>query len=187
MAKIRTDSWAAALTEDQQWELYARSKQRGPWTVPAQWAVKEYGIAMPSQSGFYRWRNAMRASEHDHHMEQAAIAAAEAAALGGKATKDEALVSAFKALATEAALETDAKTAIAFVQSAVAIHDRIIKQRELELKSRAQTTKEADLALAREKFEAAEKRLNAASSAVSDDKLSDAERVAKIKSIFGIS
>ena len=38
----------------------------------------------------------------------------------------------------------------------------------------------------REKFEAAEKRLNAVQGAVDEPQLTDAERVAKIKSIFGM-
>lgn len=128
----------------------------------------------------------MREREHEHRMAEAATAAAEAAALGRKATKDEALVAAFKSLATEAALRTDAKTAVAFVQSAMAIKDRLQKESDLALRERAQKTKEGDLALAREKFEAAERRLDAAKSAVADETLSDAERVGKIKELFGI-
>ena len=157
MAKVRTDSWAAGLSEEQSWELYSK-----------------------------------------HRMGQAAIAAAEAAALGGKCTKDEALIQAFKALATDVALTTgDAKSASAFVNSAMAIKDRLQKEQELALnrlqkeqelalKSAAQSTKDEQLKLAREKFEAAEKRLNAVQGAVDAPQLTDAERVAKIKSIFGM-
>ena len=54
------------------------------------------------------------------------------------------------------------------------------------LKAAAQQTKDAQLKLAREKFEAAERRENAAKATVADVKLTDAERVAKIKSIFGM-
>ena len=167
MAKVRTDSWAAALTEEQSWTLYSKAR-RCQWQEAAAWAVKEFGLEKgPSRTAFYAWMTAMREEEHEHRMGQAAIAAAEAAALGGKCTKDEALIQAFKALATDVALTTgDAKTASAFVNSAMAIKDRLQKEQELALKSAAQSTKDEQLKLAREKFEAAEKRLNAVKDAV---------------------
>jgi len=186
MSKTRIDSWAAALTEEQSWTLYYKTL-RCQWQEAAAWAVKEFSIPrMPSRTSFYGWMQGMREREHEHRMGQAAIAAAEAAALGKTATKDEALIAAFKTLATEAALNTDAKTAVAFVQSAMAIKDRLQKEQELALKSGAEVRKDEEMKLAREKFEAAEKRLNAATKAITDETLSDADRVAKIKTIFGL-
>lgn len=185
MKKPRIDSWAAPLTEEQSWTLYYKA-MRCPWQEAAQWAVKEFGLAkMPARSGFYDWHKSMRAKEHEHRMGQAAIAAAEAAALGRKATRDEAIVQALKALATEAALQSDAKTASSLIQSAMAIKDRLQKAADLDLKAAAQKTREADLALAREKFEAAERRLAAVQGAVDDAKLTDADKLARIKEIFG--
>lgn len=187
MAKVRTDSWAAGLSEEQSWELYSKAR-RCQWQEAAAWAVKEFGLEKgPSRTAFYAWMTAMREEEHEHRMGQAAIAAAEAAALGGKCTKDEALIQAFKALATDVALTTgDAKTASAFVNSAMAIKDRLQKEQELALKSAAQSTKDEQLKLAREKFEAAERRENAAKATVADNKLSDEERMAKLREIYGI-
>ena len=160
MAKVRTDSWAAGLSEEQSWALYSKAR-RCQWQEAAAWAVKEFGLEKgPSRTAFYAWMTAMREEEHEHRMGQAAIAAAEAAALGGRCTKDEALVQAFKALAADVALTAgDAKTASAFGSSAMAIKDRLQKEQELALKSAAQSTKDEQLKLAREKFEAAEKRL----------------------------
>ncbi len=187
MAKVRTDSWAAGLSEEQSWELYSKAR-RCQWQEAAAWAVKEFGLEKgPSRTAFYAWMTAMREEEHEHRMGQAAIAAAEAAALGGKCTKDEALIQAFKALATDVALTTgDAKSASAFVNSAMAIKDRLQKEQELALKSAAQSTKDEQLKLAREKFEAAERRENAAKATVADNKLSDEERMAKLREIYGI-
>lgn len=186
MAKVRTDSWAAGLSEEQSWELYSKAR-RCQWQEAAAWAVKEFGLEKgPSRTAFYAWMSTMREEEHEHRMGQAAIAAAEAAALGKTVTKDEALIAAFKSLATEAALRTDAKTATSFIQSAMAIKDRLQKAEEIDLKAAAQSTKDEQLKLAREKFEAAEKRLNAVQGAVDAPQLTDAERVAKIKSIFGM-
>ena len=171
MAKVRTDSWAAGLSEEQSWELYSKAR-RCQWQEAAAWAVKEFGLEKgPSRTAFYAWMTAMREEEHEHRMGQAAIAAAEAAALGGKCTKDEALIQAFKALATDVALTTgDAKSASAFVNSAMAIKDRLQKEQELALKSAAQSTKDEQLKLSREKFEAAEKRLKAVQDAVKSAK-----------------
>ena len=187
MAKVRTDSWAAGLSEEQSWALYSKAR-RCQWQEAAAWAVKEFGLEKgPSRTAFYAWLTAMREEEHEHRMGQAAIAAAEAAALGGRCTKDEALIQAFKALATDVALTTgDAKTASAFVNSAMAIKDRLQKEQELALKSAAQSTKDEQLKLAREKFEAAERRENAAKATVADNKLSDEERMAKLREIYGI-
>ena len=68
----------------------------------------------------------------------------------------------------------------------MAIKDRLQKEQELALKSAAQSTKDEQLKLAREKFEAAERRENAAKATVADSKLSDEERMAKLREIYGI-
>lgn len=159
MSKLRTDSWAAGLTEEQSWQLYY--KARGlKWNEAAQWAVKEFGVDAPSRTAFYAWLGRMRSEESAHRLEQAATAAAEAAALARKTAKDEALIGAYKAMAAELALRTgSAKEAQRFVEMAATIADRRQKAEELSLKARAQSTKDEQLKLAREKFEAAEKRL----------------------------
>jgi hypothetical protein len=59
------------------------------------------------------------------------------------------------------------------------------RDRELALKAAAQQTKDEQLKLAREKFEAAERRENAARNALGDTKLTDAAKIAKMKEIFG--
>ena len=85
MAKVRTDSWAAGLSEEQSWELYSKAR-RCQWQEAAAWAVKEFGLEKgPSRTAFYAWMTAMREEEHEHRMGQAAIAAAEAAAAGDPA------------------------------------------------------------------------------------------------------
>ena len=159
MAKVRTDSWASSLTEEQGWALYY--KARGlRWNEAAEWAVKEFGIEAPSRTAFYSWLGRMRAEESAHRLEQAATAAAEAAALAKTKTSDEAQIAAYKAMATELALRTgSADEAAKFVNMAAALSERRLRARELDIKARAQETKDEQLKLAREKFEAAEKRL----------------------------
>lgn len=193
MAKVRTDSWAAGLSEEQSWALYSKAR-RCQWQEAAAWAVKEFGLEKgPSRTAFYAWLTAMREDEHEHRMGQAAIAAAEAAALGGRCTKDEALIQAFKALATDVALTTgDAKTASAFVNSAMAIKDRLQKEQELALKSAAQSTKDEQLKLAREKFEfdaakAAMEKAAEIKTISADDALAADEKIAKVRAaLFGV-
>ena len=71
MSKLRTDSWAANLTEEQAWALYY--KARGlRWNEAADWAVKEFGVDAPSRTAFYAWLGHMRAEESAHRLEQAA-------------------------------------------------------------------------------------------------------------------
>ena len=159
MSKLRTDSWAANLTEEQAWALYY--KARGlRWNEAADWAVKEFGVDAPSRTAFYAWLAHMRGMESAHRLEQAATAAAEAAALAKTQTSDDALIAAYKAMGAELALRTgSAGEAGKFVQMAGALADRRLRAEELKLKTAAQQTKDEQLKLAREKFEAAEKRL----------------------------
>ena len=172
MSKLRTDSWASSLTEEQAWALYY--KARGlRWNEAADWAVKEFGVDAPSRTAFYAWLGRMRKEEAAHRLEQAATAAAEAAALSKAQAKDEAFIGACKAMAAELALRTgSAKEALRFVQMAGALADRKQKAEELSLKARAQSTKDEQLKLAREKFMAAEKRIAAVQAAVKSAKAS---------------
>ena len=159
MRNVRTDSWASSLTEEQSWQLYYKSRALR-WNEAADWAVKEYGVEAPSRTAFYAWLAHMRGMESAHRLEQAATAAAEVAALAKTQTSDDALIAAYKAMGAELALRTgSAGEAGKFVQMAGALADRRLRAEELKLKARAQQTKDETLRLAREKFEAAEKRL----------------------------
>ena len=68
---------------------------------------------------------------------------------------------------------------------AMALRDRELHAADLNLKERSQKTKDEQLKLAREKFEAAERRENAARNALGDTKLTDEAKLAKMKEIFG--
>lgn len=190
MSKLRTDSWAANLTEEQAWALYY--KARGlRWNEAADWAVKEYGVEAPSRTAFYAWLGRMRKEESAHRLEQAATAAAEAAALAKTQAKDDALIGAYKAMAAELALRTgSAKEAEKFVNMAATLADRRLRAEELKLKAAAQGTKDEQLKLAREKFEAAEKRLSAVQEAVKAARATDGglseEALAKIEQAVGM-
>ena len=186
MSKLRTDSWAANLTEEQAWALYYKS-QTLRWFEAAEWVANEYGVRKPSRSAFDAWRQRMRKEESAHRLERAAVSAAEAAALAKTQGRTEAQIGAYRAMAAELALRTNsAEEAQRFVQMASTIVNDCLREQELKLKTRAQSTKDEQLKLAREKFMAAEKRLSAVQGAVDAPQLTDAERVAKIKGIFGM-
>ena len=161
MAKVRTDSWAAKLTEDQAWALFYKARQC-EWQVAARWAVKEFGLERaPSRTGFYEWKAAMAKDEHRHSMEQGLLA--QAMVREGAASNDLKDGEARRALeqkAVEIAMLTgDVKTAKSLYELTLAIRDRELHAAELDIKERSQKTKDEQLRLAREKFEAAEKRL----------------------------
>ena len=190
MSKLRTDSWAAGLTEEQSWQLYYKSRALR-WNEAADWAVKEFGVDAPSRTAFYAWLGRMRGEESAHRLEEAATAAAEAAALAKTQAKDDALIGAYKAMAAELALRTgSAKEAERFVSMAATLADKRLKAAELKLKARAQETKDEQLKLAREKFEAAEKRLAAVQEAVKTAKASGGgltpETLKKIEEAAGL-
>lgn len=193
MGKLRTDSWAAGLSEDQQWQIYYKSRAL-KWNEAAAWAVKEFGLdRQPSRTGFYEWAAHMREEESAHRLGQAATAAAEAAALAKTQAKDDALIGAYKAMAAELALRTgSAKEAQRFVEMAMSLRDRDQKERELKLKTAAQETKDAQLKLAREKFEfdAAKQAMEKAAeikSISADDSLAADEKIAKVRAaLFGV-
>ena len=185
MSKLRTDSWAANLTEEQAWALYY--KARGlKWNEAAAWAVKEFGVDAPSRTAFYAWLGRMRKEESAHRLEQAATAAAEAAALAKKTANDDALIGAYKAMAAELALRTgSAKEAQRFVEMAATIADRRQKAEKLKLDAARQRTADEQLKLAREKFMAAERRENAAKGTLADEKLTPEEKLKELDRLFG--
>lgn len=187
MGKPRSDSWYAMLSEEQLWQLYSVAK-RCQWFEVVAHAQKEFGLeAKVSRSAYYRWLDWMRGEESERRLAQARIAALEAGELAKTVgLKDETAIAAYKSLAAEFALKSDAKTANRFMQMAMALRDRQLRSREVDLKDAAQATKDEQLKLAREKFEAAERRENAAKATVADNKLSDEERMAKLREIYGI-
>jgi hypothetical protein len=88
--------------------------------------------------------------------------------------------------AIDRAMTGNDKAATSLAAAAATIWSNAQRDAELSLKRRAQETRDAQLALAREKFEAAERRENAAKAAVTDNRLSDTERMARLKEIYGL-
>jgi hypothetical protein len=156
--KPRSDAWDAELTEAQRWQAYAKFR-RSSWFEVSAWAAAQFGVDAPSRSALYRWSARMREQESAHRIEQSIVAREEIGTLASTVASDSALIDAYKTLAADLALKGNAADAVKFTVMAMELGNGQRKAAELELKARAQETKDAVLKLAREKFEAAEARL----------------------------
>lgn len=198
MAKTRTDAWGENLPEETRWEIYALTKPPTEEEREAGRAwLRDYrrdvlpwlslqGYVAPSQSAWYRWLGRMRREERVRLVASVESSSGTAGDLARAAVDDATAAEAYKGLSVDAAMAGDAKSAALYAQAANAFRDRAQKAAELDLKVRAQETRDEQLRLAREKFEAAERRETAAKAAITDTRLTDAERAAKLREIYGI-
>ena len=184
--KTHSNAWGEDLPEETRWRLYDElgASSFGEEVMSA---VAKAGAEVPSRAGWYRFLARMRKADAERRIAKIAQSVAEAQKVADKhGVKAAVLVETLKTLAVDRAMTGDDKGATAFASAAASIWDRAQREREIELKQAAQTTRDEQLKLAREKFEAAERRLAAVQGAVDAPQLSDAERVAKIKGIFGM-
>jgi len=184
-AKPRIDSWDAGLTEAQRWAAYDQFR-RAPWHQVSRWIADEYKLRPPGRNALYRWARRMRSLESAHRVEEAVAARDEIGALATAQSSDAALIAAYKAMAADLALAGSAADAVRMTVMAMDLAAAQRKAAELDLKQRAQETRDAALKLARDKFDAAEARLAAAAGAVADDTLTPEARQARLKEIFGL-
>ena len=184
MKKRRMDAWDSALTEAQRWEAYEKAKSVS-WTAFSDWAAAEYGVR-PGKNAIYDWMAWMRAQEGQHRLERAIAARKELKGLSDAGALDAQTADAYMALANDAILSGNPEKAARIVAAAVQINAASLRLAEQRQQAQRLKLQEQALALQREKFEAAEKRLNAATEAAQDTTLTEAERLAKIKTIFGL-
>ena len=90
------------------------------------------------------------------------------------------------ALANDAILSGDPEKAARIVAAAVQINAASLRLQEQRQNARRLKLQEEALALQREKFEAAEKRLDAAKAVLANDTLTPEEREARYREIFGM-
>lgn len=176
--KTRTDAWESCLTEEQQRALYAWSRtpiddgsdtpRRPTYEQAKDYISGEYGSdKVPSRAGWYRFLARQRkvdAVQQLCRIEAARDWGREVVTAAGMDPAE--LAAAFRAKAMDAMMDDDPKAVSAYAAAAAALQDRAQKAEELALKERAQQTKDEQLKLAREKFEAAERRLQAVQDAV---------------------
>ena len=199
--KTHSNAWGEDLPEDTRRQLYALTKppteeERDagrPWLRDFLRDVRPYlslqGIPEPSQAGWYRFLQRMRIAESEQV--RFSVEAAKRIAEGVVAANVDAKLAAdyltAKALDASTDPRPEAQQSAAILSAAAAkFHSAAVAAEKLKLDAARQRTADEQLKLAREKFEAAEKRLDAVQGAVDAPQLSDAERVAKIKSIFGM-
>ncbi|MBQ6339039.1 MAG: hypothetical protein IJI36_07845 [Kiritimatiellae bacterium] len=201
MGKTRKDAWGESLPEDVRWQLYAytkpptdEEKSAGrPWLRNFRTDVLPYlslqGIVAPSEAGWYRFLGRMREAEAAKTIIR--VETSKRIAEGMTAAKIDPRLAAdvMTSLAVDEAAkppdERNEKVMGIFASAAALFTASAQRAQELELKQAAQATRDEQLRLAREKFEAAERRESAAKSALDDKKLTDADKIAKMKEIFG--
>ena len=185
-AKTRSDAWGSDLPEETRWRLYDELGARS-FGEEVMSAIAKTGASVPSRACWYRFLARMRQADAERRIAKIAQSVAEAQKVADKhGVTAPVLVETLKTLAVDRAMTGDDTAAQKFAAAAASIWDRAQREREIELKQAAQRTRDEQLKLAREKFEAAEKRLAAVQGAVDEPQLSDAERVARIKGIFGM-
>lgn len=202
IGKTRCDAWEAQLPADTAKELYrltkpptADERKAGrPWLRDFDRDVLPYlslqGIVAPSRATWFRFLGRMR--EQAAAQTVISVETSKRIAQGITASKIDPQLAAdmMTSLSVDEAAKPDSerneKVMRIFAHAAAMFKTAEQRDRELALKFAAQQTKDEQLKLAREKFEAAERRLNAVQGAVDAPQLTDAERVAKIKSIFGM-
>ena len=187
ISKIRSDAWGEDLSEKTRWDAYDLAKAL-PWPQAVCDQLESLGIdRLPSRAAWYRFLARMRKADAARRVERIAQSVAEAQSVADKAgIKAAVFVETLKTLAIDRAMGGNDKAATSLASAAVSIWGAAQRDKELELKAAAQETKDEQLKLAREKFEAAERRENAAKAAVTDNRLSEAERMARLKEIYGL-
>ena len=133
----------------------------------AEWAQAEFGLKRaPGRNALYAWAKRMRAQESAHRIEQAIEAREEIGALAGTAAASDRLIAAYQSMAAELALKGNAADAVRLTTMAMQLAAQQTAAAELDLKRQRLDQQQDALRLAREKFEAAEARLDAARRAV---------------------
>ena len=201
MKKLRTDAWEAQLSEDVRQQLYAYTKPPTKEEAEAgrphlanferdvlPWLSLQ-GIPAPQRSTWYRFVGRMEAQEREDRAARTIIGMGTARKIAtgmAKAKIDPKLAADFlTALSVDAATKQNEEAMKILADAASKYHAAALGAEKLKLDAARQRTADEQLKLAREKFEAAERRENAAKNALGDTKLTDADKIAKMKEIFG--
>jgi hypothetical protein len=203
--KTHSNAWGEDLPEETRRQLYAYTKPlteeerdgrapSRPWLRDFDRDVLPYlslqGIVAPSRAGWYRFLGRMREQAAARTIIGLETSKRIAQGMADSGVDPRLAADVMTSLAVDEAAkpeeERNEKVMKIFAYAAAKFRTTDQHERELALKAAAQQTKDEQLKLAREKFEAAERRLAAVQGAVDEPQLSDAERVARIKGIFGM-
>lgn len=192
--KIRVDAWGEGLAEDVRWSIFGmtqapREGEERPWLRTFDDAGKwlsANGYDLPSRAGWYRFLERMREREAARRVLSVETSKRIARGIQKVQVDKKLAADMFTGLSVDAASSGNDEAAKMLADAAAKYAAADLAEKKLELDRAAQATKEEQLRLAREKFEAAEKRLAAAADTVRDDALTPEQQVAKMKEIFGI-
>ena len=178
----RIDAWESRLTDEQQRELYRWTQTprevkvegegegkvvRRPNFDECMAYIDELKIDRPSRGAWFRFKAAMQKMLREELLYSVAASSESAKDLKEMTPADYALAAdTFTNLAIDASMKGNDKAVSIYSGAARHYREMMQQEKKLDLQSRAQQTKEDQLRLAREKFEAAEKRLNAVQDAV---------------------
>ena len=178
----RIDAWESRLTDEQQRELYRWTQTprevkvegegegkvvRRPSFDECMARLDEMGVPRPSRGAWFRFKAAMQKMLREELLYSVAASSESAKDLKEMTPADYALAAdTFTNLAIDASMKGNDKAVSIYSGAARHYREMMQQEKKLDLQSRAQATKEDQLRLAREKFEAAEKRLAAVQDAV---------------------
>jgi len=185
--KLRKDAWEAPLSAELREQFYFAIEPLDFPEGTALAAKEPYSLPVPSMAGYYRCQGRARAAIEKARLRASALAKLETAqavaplvrSAAVNAVGDGVMADTLASLAATAVMQGADKDTI------TALGSLACGFRANALKAAAQQTKDEQLKLAREKFEAAERRENAAKAALGDTKLTDEAKIAKMKEIFG--
>ena len=178
----RIDAWESRLTDEQQRELYRWTQTprevkvegegegkvvRRPNFDECMARLDEMGVPRPSRGAWFRFKAAMQKMLREELLYSVAASSESAKDLKEMTPADYALAAdTFTNLAIDASMKGNDKAVAIYSGAARHYREMMQQEKKLDLQSRAQATKEDQLRLAREKFEAAERRLAAVQDAV---------------------
>ena len=170
--KTRTDAWEGKLSDEEKTKLYALCGHLS-YNSAKLLAKSELKISLPGSSTFYRFLARMREEDCALRLAKASAVTKEVGLMAAKSgITDLDLVKSFQNMGAEAALAGDSKTATRLIMMAC------------DLARKGQ--KDEELRIASEKLKLAQAKEQKATKVIGDKKLTDAERQAKLKEIFGL-
>lgn len=195
----RIDAWESRLTDEQQRELYRWTQtptDKGDGNPPRRPSfdecmahLDELGLDRPSRGAWFRFKAAMQKMLREELLYSVAASSESAKDLKEMTPADYALAAdTFTNLAIDASMKGNDKAVAIYSGAARHYREMMQQEKKLALTERAQATKEDQLKLAREKFEAAERRLQAVQDAVDaakGGKLDPAKVADEIDKILG--
>ena len=166
--KTNSNAWGEQFCEELKWELFELSKapredEERPWLRDYKLDVVPHlegrGLAVPSRAGWYRFLERMREREAARRVLSVETSKRIARGIQKVQVDKKLAADMFTGLSVDAASSGNDEAAKMLADAAAKYAAADLAEKKLELDRAAQATKEEQLRLAREKFEAAEKRL----------------------------